>query len=72
MSSKNFKFICKKGKNKNLPITDHPIAEPDLKPLPRIRVCVRKRPPNRKEIQNCAIDILDIKNGNSLTVKEPK
>ena len=72
MSSKNFKFICKKGKNKNLPITDHPITEPDLKPLPRIRVCVRKRPPNRKEIQNCDIDILDIKNGNSLTVKELK
>lgn len=40
--------------------------------LPRIRVCVRKRPANKKEIQNNDIDILEILNNNSLVVKELK
>ena len=69
----NYKFLSKKGKyenNANFPETnDINIIQ---KPLPRIRVCVRKRPPNKKEIQNSDIDILEIKNGNSLTVKELK
>lgn len=40
--------------------------------IPKIRVCVRKRPANRKEINNNDIDILEIKGPNSLTVKELK
>lgn len=37
--------------------------------IPRIRVCVRKRPPNKKEIQNGDIDIIDITHRHSLCVK---
>ncbi len=73
MSSKNFKFTCKKSKKQivqNIPDIDNIIT--DSTNLPRIRVCVRKRPPNKKEIQNSDIDILEIRNGNSLTVKELK
>lgn len=40
--------------------------------IPRIRVCVRKRPPNKKEIQNSDIDIIDITDQHSLFVKELK
>ena len=42
------------------------------KPLPKIRVCVRKRPANKKECLNGDIDIIEIKNSNSLTIKELK
>lgn len=69
----NYKFLCKKGKNKNYAnVPDSNDINLTQKPLPRIRVCVRKRPPNKKEIQNSDIDILEIKNGSSLTVKELK
>lgn len=40
--------------------------------IPRIRVCVRKRPANKKEIEKNDIDILEISGSDSLTVKELK
>jgi hypothetical protein len=75
MSSKHYKFTTKKkttntqqnhNKNNN---TNNIHTQ---KHLPRIRVCVRKRPANKKECQNGDIDIIEIKNTHSLTVKELK
>jgi hypothetical protein len=40
--------------------------------IPKIRVAVRKRPLNKKEIMKNEMDIIEIKNGNSLIVKELK
>jgi len=40
--------------------------------IPKIKVCVRKRPPNKKEISNNDIDIIQQKSKNSLVVKELK
>ena len=40
--------------------------------IPKIKVCVRKRPPNKKEISNNDIDIIQQKSKRSLVVKELK
>ena len=40
--------------------------------IPKIKVCVRKRPPNKKEISNNDIDIIQQKSKKSLVVKELK
>jgi len=40
--------------------------------IPKIRVVVRKRPLNKKEISKSEMDIIDIRNGNSVIVKELK
>ena len=74
MSSKNYKFTTKKKannpqQNNNNNNTNNIHVQ---KHLPRIRVCVRKRPANKKECQNGDIDIIEIKNAHSLTVKELK
>jgi hypothetical protein len=39
--------------------------------IPKIRVAVRKRPLNKKEIQRSEMDIIDIR-GNNVIVKELK
>ena len=44
----------------------------NAKKIPKIRVCVRKRPPSKKEIEKNDIDILETKNETSLIVKELK
>ena len=41
-------------------------------PIPKIRVVVRKRPLNKREISKNEMDIIDIRNGNSVIVKELK
>ena len=41
-------------------------------PVPKIRVVVRKRPLNKREINKNEMDIIDIRNGNSVIVKELK
>ena len=43
-----------------------------IKELPKIRVVVRKRPANKKEIQRGDIDIIDIRSSQTLVVKELK
>jgi len=40
--------------------------------IPKIQVCIRKRPSNKKEIENNDIDIIEINNENSLTINELK
>jgi len=40
--------------------------------VPKIRVVVRKRPLNKREINKSEMDIIDIRNGNSVVVKELK
>lgn len=40
--------------------------------IPKIRVVVRKRPLNKKEHNRSEMDIIDIRNGNSVIVKELK
>ena len=40
--------------------------------IPKIRVCVRKRPQSKKEIEKNDIDILETKSETSLVVKELK
>jgi kinesin family protein 2/24 len=40
--------------------------------IPKIRVAVRKRPLNKKEIGRSEMDIIDIRNGNTVIVKELK
>jgi kinesin family protein 2/24 len=40
--------------------------------IPKIRVVVRKRPLNKREISKNEMDIIDIRNGNSVIVKELK
>jgi hypothetical protein len=40
--------------------------------IPKIRVVVRKRPLNKREISKSEMDIIDIRNGNSVIVKELK
>lgn len=40
--------------------------------IPKIRVAVRKRPLNKKEISKNEMDIIDIRNGNTVVVKELK
>ena len=42
------------------------------KELPKIRVVVRKRPSNKKEIQKGDIDIIDIRSSQTMVVKELK
>ena len=44
----------------------------NTKKIPKIRVCVRKRPPSKKEIEKNDIDILETKSETSLVVKELK
>jgi len=39
---------------------------------PKIRVAVRKRPLNKKEISRSEMDIIDIRSGNTVIVKELK
>lgn len=51
-------------KNSNLQNIKHPI--------PKIRVVVRKRPANQKELQQNDIDIIESKNNNTIVVKELK
>lgn len=41
-------------------------------PIPKIRVVVRKRPANQKELQQNDIDIIESKNNNTIIVKELK
>ena len=41
-------------------------------PIPKIRVVVRKRPANQKELQQNDIDIIESKNNNTIVVKELK
>jgi hypothetical protein len=41
-------------------------------PVPKIRVVVRKRPLNKREINKNEMDIIDIRNGNTVIVKELK
>ena len=40
--------------------------------MTKIRVCIRKRPPSKKEIEKNDIDILETKSETSLVVKELK
>ena len=40
--------------------------------IPKIRVAVRKRPLNKKEAAKSEMDIIEIRNGNSVIVKELK
>ena len=42
------------------------------KNIPKIQVCIRKRPSNKKEIENNDIDIIEINNETTLTVRELK
>lgn len=42
------------------------------KEIPKIRVIVRKRPLNKKESQKNEMDIIDIRSGNNIIVKELK
>ena len=39
---------------------------------PKIRVIVRKRPLTRKELSKNETDVVDIKDGNTIIVKETK
>ena len=41
-------------------------------PIPKIRVVVRKRHANQKELQQNDIDIIESKNNNTIVVKELK
>ena len=41
-------------------------------PIPKIRVVVRKRPANQKELQQNDIEIIESKNNNTIIVKELK
>lgn len=47
-------------------------VENSYKDIPKIRVIVRKRPPNKKEIQKNDIDIIETRGQNTLIVKELK
>ena len=40
--------------------------------IPKIRVVVRKRPPNKKEIQKNDIDIIEARGAQTVVVKELK
>jgi hypothetical protein len=40
--------------------------------IPKIRVIVRKRPLNKKEVSKNEMDIIDIRNSNTVIVKELK
>jgi hypothetical protein len=42
------------------------------KQIPKIQVCIRKRPSNKNEIEKNDIDIIEIPNENSIKVKELK
>ncbi len=42
------------------------------KDIPKIRVIVRKRPPNKKELQRNDIDIIEQRGSQTLVVKELK
>ncbi len=42
------------------------------KDIPKIRVIVRKRPPNKKEIQKNDIDIIEPRGAQTVVVKELK
>jgi hypothetical protein len=48
------------------------ITKKDQNDIPKIRVVVRKRPANKREIQKNDLDIIDIENPQSLIVKELK
>ena len=73
MSSKHYKFTTKKKTNNTQQNNNYNTNNIHIqKHVPRIRVCVRKRPANKKEYQNGDIDIIEIKNTHSLTVKELK
>lgn len=61
-----------KTKSANNNIEDKKESIVSNKPLPKIRVCVRKRPVNRKEIMTGDIDILEARDAQSITVKELK
>lgn len=38
----------------------------------RIRVCVRKRPLNKKELSKGEVDVASCVNGNTVLIREPK
>lgn len=40
--------------------------------LPKIRVVIRKRPPNKKELMKNESDIIDVRGPQTLTVREMK
>jgi len=44
----------------------------DLKDIPKIRVVVRKRPMNKKEISKSDMDIIETKASQTIIVKELK
>jgi hypothetical protein len=46
--------------------------DPSLKDIPKIRVVVRKRPMNKKEIAKSDMDIIETKGGQTIIVKELK
>ena len=46
--------------------------DPTLRDIPKIRVVVRKRPMNKKEIAKSDMDIIETKGGQTIIVKELK
>ena len=46
--------------------------DPTLRDIPKIRVIVRKRPMNKKEIAKSDMDIIETKNSQTIIVKELK
>lgn len=44
----------------------------NIEDQPKIRVVVRKRPMNRKELARCEQDVIDVRNGSSVVVREMK
>ena len=47
-------------------------VDPSLKEIPKIRVVVRKRPMNKKEIAKNDMDIIETENDKTIIVKELK
>ena len=47
-------------------------VDPSLKEIPKIRVVVRKRPMNKKEIAKNEMDIIETKMDKTIIVKELK
>jgi len=43
-----------------------------LAAIPKIRVCIRKRPMSKKEINKADADIIDVRSSNQISVKETK
>jgi hypothetical protein len=46
--------------------------DPSLKEIPKIRVVVRKRPMNKKEMAKSEMDIIETENEKTIIVKELK